>query len=94
MRFYDGLTDAMFHLIWQNASGSAAVLIHMTEVLISVAGCERDPARLAVLQRHADLVGGDAGRDISTPSDLEELEHLHERFTAVRHQGVLVGLAS
>ena len=41
---YDGLADAMFHLIRQNAAGSAAVLIRMMEVLIATAGCERDPA--------------------------------------------------
>jgi len=46
---YDGLTDAMFHLIRQNASGSAAVLIRMLEVLSAVLGCERDPARAKTL---------------------------------------------
>ncbi len=89
---YDGLVDAMFHLIRQNAAGSAAVLIRMMEVLISVAGCERDTARLAVLQRHADLVRGDAERDISTPSDLEDLQHRHDRFVAVRRDGALAAL--
>ncbi len=70
---YDGLVDAMFHLIRQNAAGSAAVLIRMLEVLTSVAGCERDPTRLAVLQRHADLILGDAERDVATPADLADL---------------------
>ena len=41
---YDGLTDSMFHMIRQNAAGSAAVLMRMLEVLAAVAGCERDPA--------------------------------------------------
>ncbi len=90
---YDGLTDAMFHLIRQNAAGSAAVLIRMLEVLISVAGCERDPARLAVLQRHADLVQGDAERDVSTPSDLDDVRQRHRRFAAVRQHGALAGIA-
>ena len=44
---YDCLTDAMFHLIRQNASTSAAVLIRMLEVLTAVASCERDAARLS-----------------------------------------------
>ncbi len=86
---YDGLADAMFHLIRQNAAGSAAVLIRMMEVLTSVAGCERDPARLAVLQRHADLVLGDAERDIATPGDLTDLLQRHRRFAAVRRHGIL-----
>jgi len=90
---YDGLVDAMFHLIRQNAAGSAAVLIRMLEVLISVAGCERDPARLRVLQRHADLVQIDAERDVSTPSDLEDLRRRHKRFAAVRQHGALAGIA-
>jgi uncharacterized membrane protein len=91
---YDGLVDAMFHMIRQNAAGSAAVLIRMLEVLVSVAGCERDPARLAVLQRHADLIQGDAERDISTPADLGDLRQRHDRFAAVRQQGPLAGLAN
>ena len=91
---YDGLVDGMFHLIRQNAAGSAAVLIRMLEVLIAVAGCERDPDRLAGLQRHADLVRGDGERDIGTPSDLEDLKRRHDRFVAVRRHGVLAGLAT
>jgi uncharacterized membrane protein len=90
---YDGLVDAMFHMIRQNAAGSAAVLIRMLEVLASVAGCERDPVRLQVLQRHADLVRSDAERDVSTPSDLEDLCRRHQRFAAVRQHGALAGIA-
>ena len=91
---YDGLVDGMFNLIRQNAAGSAAVLIRMLEVLIAVAGCERDPDRLAGLQRHADLVRGDGERDVSTPSDLDDLKRRHDRFIAVRQHGVLAGLAT
>ncbi len=90
---YDGLVDSMFHLIRQNAAGSAAVLIRMLEVLVSVAGCERNPSRLAVLQRHADLIQGDAERDVGTPSDLDDLRQRHRRFVAVRQDGPLAGLA-
>jgi len=89
---YDGLLDAMFHLIRQNTAGSAAVLIRMLEVLVSVAGCERDPARLAALQRHADLILGDAERDIGTPSDLADVKARHRRFAVVRQDGALAGL--
>ena len=91
---YDGLLDAMFHLIRQNAAGSAAVLIRMIEVLASVAGCERDPTRLAALQRHADLVLGDAERDVNTPSDMADVKTRHRRFTAVRQDGPLTGLST
>ena len=91
---YDGLLDAMFHLIRQNAAGSAAVLIRMLEVLVSVAGCERDLPRLVALQRHADLVLGDAERDVDTPSDLADVKRRHNRFSAVRQDGPLAGLAT
>ena len=70
---YDGLTDAMFHMIRQNAAGSPAVLVRLVEVLVAVAACERDPRRLATLQRHAGLVVGDAKRTIATPADLADL---------------------
>ena len=53
---YDGLTDAMFHTIRQNAAGSAFVLIRMLDVLAKVAEVERATDRLAELGRHADLV--------------------------------------
>lgn len=53
---YDELVDAMFHMIRQNPAGSAAVLIRIVEVLTAVIGYERDPGRMAVLRRHADLV--------------------------------------
>ena len=86
---YGGLTDAMFHMIRQNAAGSAAVLIHPLEVITAVVGCERDPARQAELQRHADLVLGDAEHDVTTPADLEDVRHRHRLFGAVRRDGVL-----
>ena len=86
---YDGLVDAMFHMIRQNAAGSAAVLIRIVEVLTAVIGYERDPERMAVLRRHADLVLGDGERDIGTPADLDELRHRHRRFEAMQADGPL-----
>jgi len=85
---YGGLVDAMFHLIRQNAAGSAAVLIRMLEVLAAVVLCERDPARRRELQRHADLVLADAERDVSNTADLCGLGGRHTRFGMVRAHGV------
>ncbi len=84
---YGGLVDAMFHLIRQNASGSAAVLIRMLEVLAAVAGCERDSGRLAELNRHADLILGDAERDVKTPADRMNVCDRHARFVDVAARG-------
>ncbi len=85
---YGGLVDAMFHLVRQNAAGSAAVLIHMLEVLTAVASCERDAARLAELSQHAGLILGDAERDVSTPGDLLDIRGRHARFITVAARGL------
>lgn len=84
---YGGLVDAMFHLVRQNAAGAAAVLIRMLEVITAVAGCERDAARLAELRRHADLILGDAERDVKTPADVLDVRSRHARFAAVAARG-------
>ena len=86
---YAGLTDAMFNMIRQNGVDSPAVLIRILEVLTAVAGVERDPNRLAELQRHADLVVDDAGRGLSNPSDLRDVRGRHASFETVRAGGAL-----
>ena len=79
---YDGLVDAMFHMIRQNAAGSVAVLARLIEVLTAVAGCERRGDRLRTLRRHADLVLTDAGRDVANDRDLADVRLRHDRFVA------------
>ncbi len=91
---YDGLTDAMFHLIRQNAAGSTAVLIRLLEVLAAVLGCERDPARGMTLQRHADLVLGNAEHDVATAADLADLRKRHAHCVAVRQHGLASAFAA
>jgi uncharacterized membrane protein len=71
---YDGLTDAMFNLIRQNARTSAAVLIRMMDVLGVVVAIETGRDRLPALHRHADLVL-QAGREgIAEANAVAELE--------------------
>jgi len=53
---YAGLTDAMFHMLRQGAAGQPAVIIHLADVLGTVAAVEGDPARRTTLRRHLDLV--------------------------------------
>ena len=86
---YDGLTDAMFHMIRQNAAGSTAVLCTGLDVLIAAASVDRDAHRLSTLQRHADLWLADARRDIANPSDLADAEHRHAAFELMRVHGPL-----
>lgn len=84
---YDGLVDTMFHMIRQNAAHSPAVLIRMLEVLTAVVSCEKNADRIATLQRHADLVLGDAERSILTPSDLADVRNRHAQFLIMKNQG-------
>ena len=84
---YDGLTDAMFHMIRQYGSSSPGVLIRMIDVLTAVVACETKPSRVEALQRHADLVIEDAERDVKAPSDLRNVRQRHERFDRVRRIG-------
>ncbi len=79
---YDGLTDAMFHMIRQNAAGSTAVLSRMLEVLAVVASAERAPERLNALRRHARLLLMDAERDVPNPADLADVRRRYARFDA------------
>ena len=86
---YDGLVDAMFHLIRQNATDSVAVLARMLEVLTGVVSCEHDEQRVQALQRHVELILGDAERHIDNPSDLDDLRERYRDFNAMREQGPL-----
>ena len=86
---YDGLVDAMFHMIRQNGSGSTAVLIRILDVLTAVVGVERRPERGVTLQRHADLVLDSANRNIASPADLKDIRLRHRGFVAMRERGPL-----
>jgi uncharacterized membrane protein len=86
---YEGLVAAMFHMIRQNAATQPAVLIRMLEVLTAVVSCERDPDRVAILQRHADLILADAERGKLAPSDMEDVRDRHQGFAAMREGGPL-----
>lgn len=77
---YDGITDAMFHMIRQSAAGNVAVLVRQLEVLTAVASCEHDPQRRATLRRHAALVLADASRSVANVEDLGAVRARHECF--------------
>jgi uncharacterized membrane protein len=86
---YEQLVNAMFHMIRQNAIGNASVLNRQLEILTQVVSCERDPARMATLKRHTDLILGDAERDVTTPGDLENLRRRHRDFVIMMRDGPL-----
>lgn len=80
---YDGLTDAMFHMIRQNAAGSTAVLTRLLDALAAVVSCEPRSDRHATLTRHAKLVTADAQQTINNSCDLQDVLKRFERFEAV-----------
>jgi len=80
---YDGLCDAMFHMIRQNGAGSVHVLARMLDVFAKVAEVERFTNRLAELRRHADLVIATARQDVSEKAGLADLEERYLRFEKV-----------
>ena len=86
---YDGLVDAMFHMIRQNAAGSTAVLATGLDVMTAAASVERNDTRLATLRRHADLWLVDARRDIANPADLADVERRHAAFLTMVKDGPL-----
>ncbi len=84
---YDGLTDAMFHMIRQNAQGNTAVLIHMLDVLLMVASCEIRTVRREALIRHAALVYEDSNRTIQNRADLEDVQRRYQNFASISLAG-------
>lgn len=86
---YDQLLNIMFHMIRQNAAGNVTVLLKQLDVLTQVVSCERDRERMLSLQRHADLVLGDAVRDVSNPADLDDLHRRHRAFMTMMRDGPL-----
>jgi uncharacterized membrane protein len=80
---YDGLADAMFHMIRQNGVSSPAVLMRLLEVFTSVASCEPDSVRTKTLRRQASLVVDDARRTIGNQADLSDILTRHQQFLEV-----------
>lgn len=70
---YDGLCDAMFHMIRQNSGGSAAVLIRLVETVRRVEEVEQDTRRRATLRRHVELALATGRDDVSDAAGLADL---------------------
>lgn len=86
---YDGLVDAMFHMIRQNGAGSPAILIRLLDVLTAVISCERNTSRQKTLERHADLVLEEAKRQVRSSADFDDISTRHAGFLAMRDAGPL-----
>ncbi len=86
---YRSLVDLMFHMIRQNAAGSAAIMIRLLDVLTVVIACESNQARTAELMRHAELVWADAQRDIGNPCDLADVGRRYTTLQRTLAHGAL-----
>lgn len=83
---YDRLVDEMFHMIRQNAGGSAAVLIRMLDVLIATTICEADEGRRDALLRHAGLIWADARRNVGNSDDVLDVGRRYAFLTRSWHE--------
>jgi uncharacterized membrane protein len=86
---YRSLVDVMFHMIRQNAAGSAAVMIRLLDVLTAVMACESDASRREALLRHADLVWLDAQREIGNEADVADVGRRHAALRRTMAHGAL-----
>jgi uncharacterized membrane protein len=77
---FEGLLNASFHQIRQNATGKPSVLIRLLEALGTVAGRVDRAERRAAIRRHAELVWSALRRSIEEPADLRDAE---QRYIAV-----------
>lgn len=77
---YDGLVDAMFNEIRQNATDQPSVSIRLLEVLASVADVEASMARRESLARHAELVRVDSERAVANAADLAVIRSRFAEF--------------
>jgi uncharacterized membrane protein len=81
---YEGLADAMFHMIRHTAAGSTAAFIRMLDLLTAVVSFERRRDRYATLARHAKLVVDHGRRSIANSADPRDLMGRCARFDEVR----------
>lgn len=81
---YDGLCDAMFHMIRQNAADIPPVLIRLLEVLARVLAVEARPDRRAALLRHAELALAAGRARIKDAAGLADLERRGRDVQAAR----------
>lgn len=77
---YEGICDAMFDIIRQNASGSAFVLIRLLEVLTMVCEVEDDPDRRQCLREHAKLTFEEGWRSLQDRDARADLDRRWKLF--------------
>lgn len=73
---YDGIMDVAFNQIRQYANGSADISIRLLEVFYEIAESTRDKERIQAIERHANMVYGEAKSSLSENDRLD----LKERY--------------
>lgn len=89
---YAGLCDAMFHMIRQNACGSAGVLIRLVETLGRVMEVEARPERRVELRRHAELALAAGRICLKDPAGLADLDACYAMLPPAQVGGTAGGV--
>jgi uncharacterized membrane protein len=71
---FDGIVDAAFNQIRQNARSSPAVAIRMLETIAQIAGHVKNVPDLASLHRHADMIARGAREGVAEANDRLDVE--------------------
>lgn len=78
---YEGLLDAMFHMLRQAAAGQPSVMIRLLEVLAEVEAVEPDPRRRQALRRHAAWAAEAAATGTQDAAALEAIRQRRARVS-------------
>jgi uncharacterized membrane protein len=77
---YAVLLETLFQMIRQKSAGNAFVLCKLIDVISAVKKCERDPARLSVLDEQAGLVLIQAEKSLEVPADMDKVQRHFAKF--------------
>ena len=80
---FEGLCDAAFHMIRQNARNSVAVSIRLLETLERVGALCETPSQRAAIARHAEMMRRNCALQTDETHDTTDLDERWERVTRV-----------
>jgi uncharacterized membrane protein len=77
---FEGLTNAAFNQIRQNANGSLSVSIRLIEAITLIAAHSRLEKNVEILEEHVDMVFQDARKEGLNSEDLDDLKQRYQKF--------------
>jgi uncharacterized membrane protein len=88
---FEGMVDAAFNMIRQNAGAVATVSIHLLETIATVAAQTRNKQDRAALLRHATLVAQGCKEKLSADDDRKDLEKRYEAAVKTCNGSIVLG---